>query len=251
MDDDWQGLRRDRRGAWQVCAVAGWGGFAAWALVGALLSLSVLGAASIGLFVLPVALLAAVTVGWTMRIWPEIAGALEGIAALSLFVGLGNLGSRPCPSSGSHTSSDTSGSSFTCGGFDPRPWLVIGVVLAGAGLAVYLFARGHVTERPAGPSRGAWGVVVVAGFLLVTMGVAIVAAPLTLPLLFRAVKRHHRRAFRTAAAVVGGLTAAELAWALVYFVAGETPVAIWLLPTASALATATALLTVRQHPAGD
>lgn len=121
----------------------GWAGFAAWGLVGALFSLSVLGAASIGLFVLPVAVLALMVVVWLVRVWPEIAGMLEGAAALSLFVALSNLGSTPCPSSGSgvHVGGGAGGTSFSCGGLDPMPWLLVGLALAGAGLGIYVLSR--------------------------------------------------------------------------------------------------------------
>lgn len=121
----------------------GWGGFAAWGLVGALFSFSVLGAASIGLFVLPTALVALAVVGMRVRVWPEVAGALEGAAVLSLFVGGANFNSTPCPSSGSgvvDVGGPTSGT-FSCGGFDPLPWLLVGLALAGAGLVAYSLAR--------------------------------------------------------------------------------------------------------------
>lgn len=96
-------------------------------------------------------------------------------------------------------------------------------------------------------SRGAGVTVfVVAGILLTSVGgLGIVAAPVTLPLLFLVVRRHPSRPFRVTGAVVGGLTAAELAWGLLYLLAGEVPVAIWLLPTASGLATAYGFLRVR------
>jgi hypothetical protein len=93
---------------------------------------------------------------------------------------------------------------------------------------------------PAGSDR-ALGVVafVVAGFLLFSIGgLGLVAAPVTLPLLVLVVRRHPSRAFRTAGAVIGGLSAAELTWGLVYIVAGEVAVAIWVLPIACGLATA-------------
>lgn len=120
----------------------GRGAFAAWALVGSLLGFSVLSAASIGLFVLPVALLALTVTVRTARVWPEIAGMLEGLASVSLFVGLVNLDSTPCPSSGSghvHIGGGpgTGTTSFSCGGLDPAPWLLMGLVLVGAGFAVY------------------------------------------------------------------------------------------------------------------
>lgn len=129
---------------WRTSPVEGWAGFAAWALPGVLLTLSVLGAASIGLFVLPVALLSLAVVAWAVRGWPEIAGLLEGAAALGLFVGLANLGSTPCPSSGSgsvQVGPGTGRTSFSCGGLDPTPWLLVGLALAGIGVAVYALAR--------------------------------------------------------------------------------------------------------------
>lgn len=127
-----------------IRAADGWGAFAAWAFVGALFSLSLLGAASVGLFVFPFALLALLVVGRTVRVWPEIAGVLEGAAALILFVAITNLNSTPCPTSGSggiYVGGRTDGASFSCGGLDPAPWLLVGLVVAGAGFVLYGFAR--------------------------------------------------------------------------------------------------------------
>lgn len=76
------------------------------------------------------------------------------------------------------------------------------------------------------------GLFVVCGLLLITMGGAVVAAPVTLPLMYLAVRRHPTLAFRSAGGLIGGLTAVELAWALVYLVAGEHKPAIWLVPLA-------------------
>lgn len=91
---------------------------------------------------------------------------------------------------------------------------------------------------------------VVAGALLTSIGgLGMVAAPVTLPLLSLVVRGHPTRAFRIAGAVLGGLTAAELAWGLLYLLAGEVPVAIWLFPAACGLAAAVGFLRpVRSHP---
>ena len=123
--------------------VAGWGGFGAWAAIGALLALSLLGDASIGLFVFPLALLGLWLVGSRVRAWPEMAGVLEGVAALNLFVGIANLGSTPCPAAGSGTVQRGGGpaSASSCGGFDPLPWLVVAVALAVIGLLTFVVAR--------------------------------------------------------------------------------------------------------------
>lgn len=80
---------------------------------------------------------------------------------------------------------------------------------------------------------------VMASMLLTSIGgLGIVAAPVTLPLMILAVLRHPSRAFRVAGALIGGLTAAQLTWGLVYIVAGEARVVIWLVPVACGMATA-------------
>ncbi len=90
-------------------------------------------------------------------------------------------------------------------------------------------------------------VFVMAAVLLVSMGGAIVAAPMTLPALFLVVRRHPTCGFRIAGAIIGGLTAAEVAWAAVYLVAGEAPVVIWLVPALVGIA-AGAVLGRRRLP---
>lgn len=87
---------------------------------------------------------------------------------------------------------------------------------------------------------------VVAGFLLLSMGGAIAASPVTLPLMYLARRRHPTRAFRLTSVVIGGLTAAEVAWALAYLAAGEAQPWIWLLPLMAA-ATAISLYGAASH----
>lgn len=84
-------------------------------------------------------------------------------------------------------------------------------------------------------------VFVVAAVLLVSMGGAIVAAPLTLPALALVVRRHPTRGFRIAGAIIGGCTAAEVAWAAVYLIVGEAPVVIWFVPALVGIATGAVL----------
>jgi hypothetical protein len=84
---------------------------------------------------------------------------------------------------------------------------------------------------------------VVAALLLTSAGgLGIIAAPVTLPLLVFVVWRRPSRAFRIAGAFIGGLTAAEMAWAVVYVAAGEARPAIWLAPVMAALLTAVLFL---------
>ena len=79
-------------------------------------------------------------------------------------------------------------------------------------------------------------VLVIASVLLISQGGAIVAAPVTLPLLAWA-SRTASRGFRAAAVLVVGLTIAECAWAFIYVSAGEAQPAIWLVPVAAGLTT--------------
>ena len=91
---------------------------------------------------------------------------------------------------------------------------------------------------------GPWARVVVAvsAVLLLSMGGAIVAAPLTVSLLFLAVGGEEISAgLRTAAVVIAALTVAEVAWAATYLAVAEAQPWIWLLPVAAGAATAVAL----------
>jgi hypothetical protein len=80
-------------------------------------------------------------------------------------------------------------------------------------------------------------VFVVAAVLLVSMGGAIVAAPITVPLMFIAARRHPTRSFRVAGAVISSLTIAEVAWAITYLAVEDRTPWIWLLPLIAAIAT--------------
>jgi hypothetical protein len=91
------------------------------------------------------------------------------------------------------------------------------------------------------PTDSTWktaGVVLfcVAAFLLISMGGAIIAAPLTVPLMFLATRRHPTAAFRSIGAVLIGATVAEAAWAVTYVVVSEAKPWIWVVPLVAALA---------------
>jgi hypothetical protein len=84
--------------------------------------------------------------------------------------------------------------------------------------------------------------VAVSAFLLLSMGGAIVAAPLTLPLLYLALRSGRLGpSLRTAAIVVAGLTGAEVVWAATYLTMAEAQPWIWLLPAGAGAAVAAAL----------
>jgi len=89
---------------------------------------------------------------------------------------------------------------------------------------------------------GARVLVAVSAFLLLSMGGAIVAAPLTLPMLYLAVRnRQLGSGLRLAALVIAALTVAEVAWAATYLTVAEGQPWIWLVPIGAGAATAAAL----------
>ena len=83
----------------------------------------------------------------------------------------------------------------------------------------------------------------VAAFLLISMGGAIIVAPLTIPLMFVVTRRHPTTAFRAIGAVLTGATVAEVVWALTYVVADEAKPWIWLVPLIAAVIAMAALVT--------
>ena len=87
---------------------------------------------------------------------------------------------------------------------------------------------------------GPWARVLVAvsAFLLLSMGGAIVAAPLTVPLLYLAVRKGPTIGLRVAAVVIAALTVAEVAWAATYLTVEEAQPWIWLLPVVAGAGTA-------------
>jgi hypothetical protein len=103
----------------------GWPWFGAWALAGGLFSFAFISALSIGIFVLPIALVAFWLLGSRGARGAEMLGAIAGAGAPCFLV-----------------------AALSAGGEAPdaRPWLAAGLALMAIGIAAYLFAR-----RRAGP----------------------------------------------------------------------------------------------------
>jgi hypothetical protein len=113
--------------------------FAGWVVVGALCASSVIFVFSIGIFLLPVFGLALAYVSRRTRYPLDVLGFVAGLGVPFLVVAFLNRDSHPCPG----------GFSFgSCGGFDPHPWLMIGLVLSLAGLGVYTALRLASRSRP-------------------------------------------------------------------------------------------------------
>jgi hypothetical protein len=109
-----------------------WTGFGAWALAGALIVLSGVALASIGLFVLPFALVA---VALAARRWPDPGnrwGAVAGAGIPVLLVALLNLGAHP---------SCASSAASACVEFDIRPWIFTGLALLLGGHVAFAWRR--------------------------------------------------------------------------------------------------------------
>jgi hypothetical protein len=117
----------------------GWQSLAEWTLGLGLLALAVVGALSIGIFVMPFALATLLYAALRNRAWPEAGvGGLLGVGIVFLFVAYRNRSYSPCPSGPMRLAH---GQHFSCGGFDPMPWLTIGMVLITGGVSGYLLTR--------------------------------------------------------------------------------------------------------------
>jgi hypothetical protein len=102
-----------------VTHVARCGGFWLWGLAGALVTLTVVGAASIGIFVLPAAVLVLWLAARSSRLWPEALGGLAGAAAICFAIAW---------------------IQWEPGGLEATPWLVAGAVLGSLAVGGYALA---------------------------------------------------------------------------------------------------------------
>ena len=112
--------------------------FGAWLAVGAAFALSVLGAPSIGLFVLPVALVLLVIVVRRSPHLPEAIGLVSGIGVMLLLVAFRNRDYEPCTNGFQRLAPGQQ--SVSCGGWNPHPWLYLGLAVTAAGVLAYLAA---------------------------------------------------------------------------------------------------------------
>ncbi len=117
----------------------GWQSLTEWAFGFALVGLATIAAMTIGIFVLPFAAAALAVAGVRNRAWPEAPmGGLVGVGVTCLFVAYRNRGYSPCPTGPMRLARDEH---FSCGGFDPAPWLIVGMLLIATGILGYLASR--------------------------------------------------------------------------------------------------------------
>jgi hypothetical protein len=141
-----------------ICAIAlwrargrtegrGWRWFGAWAVTGAGLTLSFLSGFSIGLLLLPFALVLLALVARLSPQLPEAAGFVSGVGVMLIVVAFLNQDYRPCGSG--VVTLEPGQTSVSCGGLDPRPWLVSGLAVFTAGCVAYaLTSRARRRARP-------------------------------------------------------------------------------------------------------
>jgi hypothetical protein len=133
-------LWRSRRGSGVQGSGCRW--FWAWSLVGAALGFSFLTGLSIGLLLLPFALLLLWLVVYLSPRWRESIGFLEGVGLLLLVIAYLHRGDQPCAPNGAlQIGPSRAGQSISCGGLDPHPWLYAGLALAALAAMAYAVAR--------------------------------------------------------------------------------------------------------------
>lgn len=108
--------------------IAGWSAFLCWAAVGGTVALSIFAIASIGLWLLPLALVLAWLTSRYVASGPELLGLFAGAGVVPLVIGLASLGTSTaaCPEQGAQR---LQGAADNCGGLNPVSWLVIGALL--------------------------------------------------------------------------------------------------------------------------
>ena len=133
-----------RVGSLAAMPETGWWRFAAWVLAGAFTLFAWMTGFSIGLFLLPVAVLVIWLVARGGRIWPEILGSIGGIGVVGILIAALNHDYRACPAGpGTLPPGETS---LTCGGTDPKPWLAGGLVLVALAPILYAVARRRIVK---------------------------------------------------------------------------------------------------------
>lgn len=121
----------------------GWLGFGLWAVPGVVVGLQV---SAIGVLLLPVGLVATILLAKFTRGWPEVLGILLGIAAACFLIVALNADYWSCPPSGEViTRTQDSVTVASCGGLNPWPWLIAGLIFAIGGAVGY-----GVAKRPPG-----------------------------------------------------------------------------------------------------
>ena len=119
--------------------------FAVWLIIGTDYALSLLGAASIGLFVLPLPLLATILLARRRHAHSGLPGLISGLGIPLLYVAYLN---RAGP--GTICTAITGGQDCT-GEWSPWPWLAAGVILLVLGAVAFIAWQRHLPRQQTNP----------------------------------------------------------------------------------------------------
>ncbi len=117
-----------------------WAAFLGWFVAGALYALAVLGMLTIGIFVLPIAIGLTVLLVRSPRASVGLPGLVSGLALPVLYVAYLNRDGPGdvCTANGAHCTEEWS----------PWPFVLVGVALLCAGIAVFVYLRARAGRAP-------------------------------------------------------------------------------------------------------
>lgn len=125
-------------------------GFALWAVAGAGVALGLLTAPTIGIFVLPAALVLGSLLAWRGQRWLAGPGVVAGLGLPLLYVGYLNRGGPGTVCAGPSAPAPVEGGAGSCmQEWSPWPWIAAGLLLAVAGVVLALAAARR--RQPARP----------------------------------------------------------------------------------------------------
>ncbi len=122
-----------------------WAWFAGWLIIGAGYAVSLLGAASIGLFVLPLPVLATILLARRQHAGSGLPGLVSGLGIPLLYVAYLN---RAGP--GTICSAITGGQNCTDES-SPWPWLAAAAILLALGLVAFIARQRHLPRQQTSP----------------------------------------------------------------------------------------------------
>lgn len=130
--------------------VAGLGWFLAWALTAILLAVGVFGAFGVGILVLPVGAASALLLTVRAHRWPDSLGILAGLGLLAVSVSFLNRHFNRCPLEPPTVTRQPGFRAPQCGGLNPFPWLIVGILLLVIAIASYSVLRMSRPDNPGG-----------------------------------------------------------------------------------------------------
>ena len=121
-----------------------WAWFAAWLIIGVGYALSLVGAASIGLFVLPLPVIATILLARRQHAVGGLPGLISGLGIPLLYVAYLN---RAGP--GTICVTIAGGGQDCTDEWSPWPWLAAAVILLALGIAAFIARQRHLPRQPA------------------------------------------------------------------------------------------------------